>query len=144
MVNFEQNTNVGTLQNIFKRGFSSNIFVNLSHTFSERDPSLSGTGGRTYFDNSRLICLVSVHKPVVRDRLKFKNRPVKRSKRASLARFQRDWAILVLLVSYEKKKNVLARLKRDETSEIRRSDGQTMFDRRCLVHNRKRRPLHLV
>ena len=94
---------------------------------------IPGTGGRTYFDNSCLVCLVSVHKPVVRDRLKFKNWPVKRSKRASLARFQRDWAILVLLVSYEKKKNVLARLKRDETSEIRRSDGQTMFDRRCLV-----------
>ena len=31
-------------------------------------------------------------------------------------------AILVLLVSYEKKKNVLARLKRDETSKIRRSN----------------------
>ena len=28
---------------------------------------------------------------------------------------------------------MLARLKRDETSEIRRSDGQTMFDRRCLL-----------
>ena len=31
-------------------------------------------------------------------------------------------AILVLLVSYEKKKNVLARLKRDETSKSRRSN----------------------
>ena len=51
------------------------------------------------------------HKPVVRDRLKLKNRPVKRSKRASLA-----------IVSHEKEKNVLAHLKQDETSEIRRSN----------------------
>ena len=47
----------------------------------------AGTGGQTYFDNSRLICFVWVNKPVVRDHLKFKNRPVKGSKRASLARF---------------------------------------------------------
>ena len=31
-------------------------------------------GGRAYFDNYHLVCLVSVHKPVVRDCLKFKNR----------------------------------------------------------------------
>ena len=33
----------------------------------------------------------------------------------------------------ETSKNMLARLKRNETSEIWRSDGQTMIDRRCLV-----------
>ena len=32
----------------------------------------TGTGGQAYFDNSHLICLVSVHKPVVRDRLNLK------------------------------------------------------------------------
>ena len=32
-------------------------------------------------------------------------------------RFQRDWAILILLVSYEKKKNVLGHLKRDERDQ---------------------------
>ena len=30
------------------------------------------TGGRTYFDDSRLVCLILVHKPMVCDRLKFK------------------------------------------------------------------------
>ena len=32
----------------------------------------TGTGGQAYFDNSHLVCLVLVHKPVVRDRLNLK------------------------------------------------------------------------
>ena len=66
-----------------------------------------------------------------------KNRPIKQSKRESLARISRDWAILVFLVHpfwNETDKNEFARLKRDKTSKIIQSDGQTMFDRRCLHH----------
>ena len=44
-------------------------------------------------------------------------------------------AILVSLFWNETCKNVLARLKRDETIEIRRSDGQTKIDRQCLLAN---------
>ena len=65
----------------------------------------SGTSGRTYFDDSRLVCLVSVHKPMVHDRLKFKTGQSNGQNEQVL----RDLAILVSLVSYEKNKNLLAR-----------------------------------
>ena len=48
----------------------------------------------------------------------------------------RDWAILVLLISstLKRDKQKCARLfKRNETSKIWRSDGQTMIDHRCLL-----------
>ena len=43
-----------------------------SHSPQRSADSAAGTGGRTYFDKSCLVCLVSVHKPVVCDHLKFK------------------------------------------------------------------------
>ena len=63
-----------------------------------------------------LTILVSVNKTVVRGRLKFKTGG------RSNGQNERDWAILVSLVSYEKKKNMLAHLKRYEMGEIRRSN----------------------